>query len=111
MGVGKGDDPVRKAGSDASQKTTSAKEVRQERVPPEPLNVLQFSHIGRLGTALSFDNVELDLLPFFQSAIAVAVNCGIMDEDVVSAIHSNESVTLLAVEPFHRSLHYRSPPE
>jgi hypothetical protein len=72
---------------------------------------LQARHVRRLRTALALDDIELNLLAFFEGAITFAVNGGIVDEYVVAAFDTDEAVPFLSVEPLHSSLHLQSPPK
>lgn len=52
---------------------------------------------------LALDDIELDLVAFFQTLIAVKLNCAVMDENIRSIIAANKSITFCVVEPLHFS--------
>ena len=55
-------------------------------------------------------DVELDPLAFVEVAIPLALDRRVVDKDVGATLTTNESVTLLAVEPLHRAcFHDKSP--
>src|SRR4029079_727022 len=56
--------------------------------------------LGFLALAAGCD-VEFDALAFFEAAVAVALDCREVHEDVISAFARDEAEALLAVEPFH----------
>ena len=48
------------------------------------------------------DDLELDLVTFSQGAEAIALDRGLVDEDVLAAVvWLNEAKAFLGVEPFH----------
>ena len=53
-----------------------------------------------LGTLRALDNVELDLIPFFEALIAFALDGTVMNEDIGPIVTSEETVSLRIVEPF-----------
>src|SRR6185437_8452394 len=62
--------------------------------------------VFRLGPLLALGNVELDLLPFLQIAVAVTDDSAEVHEHVLATIDSDETVALVAVEPFHSALRH-----
>ena len=52
----------------------------------------------------SLNNVELDLIAFLQAFVAFALNRGVVNEHVGSAIPAQEAVPFCVVEPFHGAL-------
>src|SRR5919201_6450037 len=61
----------------------------------------------RLGSLLALGDVELDLLPLLQAAVAATGDRADMHENVRTALHSDEAVAPVAVEPLHRALRHR----
>ena len=69
-------------------------------------------HIGRAGPAfLTLAYVELDFLTLGEGSVAVRLDLGVMDEDVlITAIGRDEPKPFLLVKPFHCSCtHNRTP--
>lgn len=64
----------------------------------ESLNVLSLPALG------PFDHVELDGLAFLERTEAVALDGGVVDEDVLAVWPGEESEALGIVKPFHCSL-------
>src|SRR5512133_161738 len=62
--------------------------------------------VFRLGSFLALGDVELDLLPFLQAAVATTGDRAEVDEHVLAAIDGDEAVALVAVEPLHRALRH-----
>src|SRR5712692_9855738 len=60
----------------------------------------------RLGSLLALRDVELDLLPFLEAAVAAPRDRAEVHEHVRATLDRDEAVTLLAVEPFHRALRH-----
>src|SRR5438034_779261 len=58
----------------------------------------------RLGPLLALGDVELDLLPFLQVAVATTGDRAEVHEHVRATVHRDEAVTLVTVEPLHRAL-------
>jgi len=56
--------------------------------------------VGRLGSLGTLLNNELDFLTFSQVAETVTLNCGEMDENVLSTFAFNEAEALITIEPF-----------
>jgi hypothetical protein len=55
--------------------------------------------VACLGTLGALFNIELNLLAFLQVTISIALNCGEMDEDVLSTFTLDEAETLITIEP------------
>jgi len=53
----------------------------------------------RLGTFLPFDDVELDLIAFFERFVSVQLDCRVMDEHVRPVFASDETIALGVVKP------------
>src|SRR5512133_3057160 len=62
--------------------------------------------VFRLGSLLALGDVELDLLPFLQAAVAAAGDRAEVHEHVRASLHRDEAVALIAVEPLHRALRH-----
>src|SRR5581483_6020475 len=61
-----------------------------------------------LGSLLALGDVELDLLPFLQAAVAPAGDRAEMHEHVLAAaLNRDEAIALVAVEPLHSALRHR----
>jgi len=58
--------------------------------------------LGFIALATRAD-VELDGLTLFERAVAAALNVGVMDEHIVTALSGDESVALFRIEEFHCS--------
>src|SRR6266487_817409 len=63
--------------------------------------------VFRLGSPLALGDVELDLLPFLQAAVATTGDRAEVDEHVLATIDRDEAVALVAVEPLHSALRHR----
>jgi hypothetical protein len=61
---------------------------------------------------LTLNDVEFDVVPFFERLVAFQLNRGVMDEYIGPVITSNESVALGVIEPLHLTfvLSHRLPP-
>src|SRR5690348_1171459 len=59
-----------------------------------------------LRSLLALGDVELDLLPFVQAAVAATGDRAEMHEHVRAALDRDEAVTFVAVEPFHGALRH-----
>ena len=57
-----------------------------------------------LGAFASLDDIELDLVAFFEALIPLALNGAVMNEDIGATITPEESVPFCVVEPFNCSL-------
>ena len=64
----------------------------------ENLNPLCLEALG------SLDYLELNLLTFLEAAEAVALDRGVMNENVLTALTADESKTLGVVEPLNDAL-------
>src|SRR3989440_12215344 len=62
--------------------------------------------VFRLGSLLALGDVELDLLPFLQAAVAATGDRAEVHEHVLATLDSDEAVALAAVEPFHSALRH-----
>src|SRR6266566_6102297 len=60
----------------------------------------------RLGSLLALCDVELDLLPFLETAVTATCNRAEVHEHIWAAFDLDETVALVAVEPLHRSLRH-----
>src|SRR6266567_1550409 len=59
-----------------------------------------------LGPLLALRDVELDLLPFLQAAVAATRDRADVHEHVRAALDRDETVALVAVEPLHSALRH-----
>src|SRR5256884_9410985 len=59
-----------------------------------------------LGPLLALRDVELDLLPFLQAAVAATSDRADVHEPVRAALDRDEPVALVAVEPLHSALRH-----
>ena len=50
---------------------------------------------------LPLNDIELDIIAFFEAFIPVELNCRVVDEDVRTIVTADESIALRVVEPFH----------
>ena len=66
--------------------------------------VLQQLHVLCLPPLGAFDDVERYRLAFFQAAEAVRLNCGEMDEHVLTILTGNKAITFRVIEPLNCSL-------
>src|ERR1700691_5319480 len=57
----------------------------------------------RLWAFLPFNNIELDLVAFFQRLVPIKLDCRVVDEYIRSVLTSDESVALGVVEPLNLS--------
>src|SRR5205814_6139670 len=62
--------------------------------------------VFRLGSLLALGDVELDLLPFLQAAVAAAGDRAEVHEHVRAALDRDEAVAFVAVEPLHSALRH-----
>src|SRR5205814_8812138 len=62
--------------------------------------------VFRLGSLLALGDVELDLLPFLQAAVAATGDRAEVHEHVRAALDRDEAVALVAVEPLHGALRH-----
>lgn len=54
-----------------------------------------------LGSLIAAHDFKIDFFPFVKSFEACSKNGGVMNEHVLSGILSNETETLLVIEPFY----------
>src|SRR5215510_4567844 len=64
------------------------------------------SDVFRLGSLLALGDVEFDLLPFLEAAVAAAGDRAEVHEHVRAALDRDEAVALVAVEPLHGALRH-----
>src|SRR5215831_14849132 len=62
--------------------------------------------VFRLGSLLALGDVELDLLPFLQAAVAATGDRAEVHEHVLATLDRDEAVALIAVEPLHSALRH-----
>src|SRR2546421_9319218 len=62
--------------------------------------------VFRLGPLLALGDVELDLLPLLEAAVAAAGDRAEVHEHVLATVDSDEAVALIAVEPLHSALRH-----
>ena len=62
-----------------------------------------------LGPAIALGYLELDALALFEGAISVHLDCGVVDEDVTSAVDRDEAVAFVRVEPLDCALRHSEP--
>src|SRR6266581_4022770 len=62
--------------------------------------------VFRLGSLLALGDVELDLLPFLQAAVAAAGDRAEVHEHVRAVLDRDEAVAFVAVEPLHGALRH-----
>ena len=67
---------------------------------------LQRLNVGSLQTLRPADHLELNGLAFVQRTIAIRLNCGEMDENVLASLALDESEPLAGVKPLHCSLFF-----
>src|SRR3954453_8300305 len=67
------------------------------------------AHRVGLGALLALGDLELDPLAFFQALVAVGLDGAVVNEDVTAAVHGDEAVALLGVEPLDRALCHNHP--
>jgi hypothetical protein len=67
-------------------------------------------NVGSLRPLRSLNNLELDRISFLQSAITIAGDCRIVDENVGTVVAPYEPVPFGIIEPLYRSSHRDSPP-
>jgi hypothetical protein len=77
------------------------------RCPPDNLrNGLQRLNVGSLQTLGAADNLEFNGLTLIERAIAVRLNRGEMDENVLAALALDETKAFAGVKPLHCSLFF-----
>jgi hypothetical protein len=57
-----------------------------------------------LGTFGSLNDVEFNLITFFEALVALALNGAVVYEDVCPALTAEEAVTFCVVEPLYGAL-------
>src|SRR6266568_787427 len=62
--------------------------------------------VACLGPLLALRDVELDLLPFLEAAVAATGDRADVHEHVRAALDRDETVALVAVEPLHSALRH-----
>src|SRR5262249_41813985 len=62
------------------------------------------AHVLCFGALSTVADLELDALAFLERLVAVALDCRVVDEDVVALVARDEAVPLLAVEELHSAL-------
>jgi hypothetical protein len=65
-----------------------------------------FGDFGCLGALWSLDNFELHRVPFLQSAVAIASDGGIVNENVWAIIAPDEAISLGIIEPLNSALQF-----
>jgi hypothetical protein len=63
-------------------------------------------NVGSLQTLRSADNLEFDGLPLVEGAVAVALDGGEMDENVLAALALDETKSFAGVKPLHCTLFF-----
>jgi hypothetical protein len=79
--------------------------------PDSPIAWLEAGDVLGLQALRARPNLELNCLAFVEALVAVHLDCGKMDEDILTGLALDEPVPLAGVEPLHCSLlfHVRSP--
>jgi hypothetical protein len=67
------------------------------------VSVLDAGHCIRLRAFLSFDDVELDLIAFFECFVPIHLDCRVVDEYISPVFLSDESKTFGVVKPLNYS--------
>jgi hypothetical protein len=80
-----------------------------DRREPDKLGELDRVDPVGLRTLLGLRDLELDALAFFERLVAAHLDRAVVDEDVTTAVDSDEAVALFAVEPFDRALCHSYP--
>ncbi len=68
------------------------------------IDFFEASDLIGLGAFGSLDDVELDLIAFFEALVALELDGAVVDEDIGAALAAEESVALCVVEPLHGAL-------
>src|SRR5215470_14158396 len=68
------------------------------------LELLQQLHVLCLPPLRAFDDVELHRLAFFQTAEAIRLNSGEVNEHIFSIFTGNKAIALRVIEPLHCTL-------
>jgi hypothetical protein len=63
--------------------------------------VSQPDHCIRLRTFLTLNDVEFNIIAFFQGFVAIQLYCRVVNEDIWPVVASDESVALGVVKPLH----------
>jgi hypothetical protein len=61
----------------------------------------QARHLVCLRPLRALDDVELDLVPFFQALVSIGLDGAVVHKDVRSAFTSEKAVALRVIEPLH----------
>jgi hypothetical protein len=67
-------------------------------------NFFETRDLVSLGTLSPLDDVEFDLIAFFEALVALTLNGTVMNEDVGPTIPPEEAVTLCVVKPLYGAL-------
>lgn len=67
---------------------------------------LQGLNVGGLQALGAADNLKLDRLAIVQAPVSIRLDRGEMDENVLSGLALDETITLTGVEPLHCSLFF-----
>src|SRR3954469_23243051 len=62
------------------------------------------ANVLRLLTLATLRNVELDVLALVEGLVSVTLNCGEVNEHVVTLLAGDEAVTLFCIEELNRAL-------
>jgi hypothetical protein len=62
------------------------------------------SYLVGLGALCTLNDVEFDLIAFFEALVAFALNRRVVDEDIGPIVTTKEAVSLCIVKPLNRSL-------
>ncbi len=52
---------------------------------------------------MPLNDVELDIVTFFEALVAVELDCGVVHEDIGTVVPPDESIAFSVVEPLHFS--------
>ena len=52
-----------------------------------------------LGSFLALNDIELNVVAFFEAFVPVYLDCAVVDEDVWSILTTDETISLRVVEP------------
>lgn len=97
------DTPGWSCATDAANITTAFGAAPDFQVRVSPTG-LRRDYLCRLWSFLSITSLKIDLLPPAKSLEALHLDVGVVDEKVIAAIiRSNETVTLLVIEPLYRT--------
>src|SRR5215468_2056272 len=73
------------------------------------LRALGLAHVRGLGALRALDHVELNPITLGEAAEALRLDGGVVDEDVRTALTSDEPKTLRIVEPLHGTSFHERP--